>query len=528
MNAITTAPKAVSADALPRHGQPQLGQPQPGPLAPALSRAGARYRLASQVDVIPDEAGDGMLFSSRPLMALRLNARGVAVVSGLSGSRGLTLAEVVARVPELSPGAAAEFLQDLERRRLLVREPATPAAWPAVSIIIAAHGRPAATRACVESVLALDYPGESIEIMVVDDASDPPLAGALAGLPIRLLRLEHNIGQSAARNLAAAEAVGALLAFIDNDCVASCGWLRELAPYFGDPDIAIVGGRVIAPPPTGAAAAGVAAFEAVRSPLDMGSARGPVGPREVVAYLPACNLMVRRDVLLACGGFAADMRVGEDVDLAWRVLRSGGRVHYAAAGTVTHLHRARLGAFLRRRADYGSSEAELQRRHPRHGRIMHLPRAGLLTLAALTAFPVAWLAGAALALLALGVAMVAVIGKQRRLRRLGLAVSTARLGASILREQAAALYHLGHDVTRYYGLPLVALAVLWPPLVPAAAVLMLVPPICDHRRLKPSLPLAGFIGLYWLEMAAYQIGVWRGCLARRCCRPLLPRLRWRS
>jgi mycofactocin glycosyltransferase len=517
MNAITTAITAVSADALPRHGQPQSS-------APALARAGVRYRLASQVDVIPDEAGGGMLFSWRPLLALRLNGHGVALVSGLSASQGLTLSEVAARVPEVSPVAAAEFVQDLERRRLLVREPAAPAVWPAVSIIVAAHGRPAATRACVQSLLALDYPGERIEIIVVDDASDPPLDGALADLPVRLLRLEDNIGQSAARNLAAAEAEGALLAFTDNDCVASPGWLRDLVPYFGDPDIAIVGGRVVAPPPTGA----VAAFEAVRSPLDMGASRGPVGPREAVAYLPTCNLMVRRDVLLACGGFAAEMRVGEDVDFAWRVLQTGARVHYAAAGTITHDHRARLGALLRRRADYGSSEADLQGRHPRNGRIMHLPRAGLLALAALTAFPVAWPAGAALALLAVGVVMVALIGKQRRLRRLGLAVSSARLGASILREQAAALYHLGHDVTRYYGLPLAALAALWPPLAPATALLMLVPPVCDHRRLKPSLSLAVFIGLYWLEMAAYQLGVWRGCLARRCLRPLLPLIRWRG
>jgi mycofactocin glycosyltransferase len=31
--------------------------------------------------------------------------------------------------------------------------------------------------------------------------------------------------------------------------------------------------------------------------------------------------------------------------------------------------------------------------------------------------------------------------------------------------------------------------------------------------------------LYWLEMTAYQIGVWRGCLERRTLRPLIPILR---
>lgn len=507
----------VSANPLPDDRLPGV------PVAAHLPQARIRYCLAPNVEVMASTTG-GMLFSSRPLTVFRLNATGVCLVAGLSSSRGHSVAEVAARVPGLSPLAAAAFLEDLERRRLLVREPAAPAVWPSVTIIVAAHGRPAATCACVHSLLELDYPADLIEIVVVDDASDPPLAPALVGLPIRLVRLEHNVGQSAARNLAAAEAGNALLAFIDNDCVASRGWLHELVPYFADPDLAIVGGRVLAPPPAGA----VAAFEAVRSPLDMGPVAGPVGPREAVAYLPTCNLIVRRDTFLACGGFAADMRVGEDVDFAWRVVHSGGRVHYAAAGAITHHHRVRLPELLQRRADYGSSEADLHRRHPAHARVMHLPRVGLLALAALVVFPMAWPVGAALAFLSAGLLMFEGLGKWRRLQRMNFIVPAMPLVRSIGREHAAALYHLGHDVTRYYGLPLLAVAVLWPPLALVAMVLMLVPPIWDHRRLDPGVPLAAFIGLYWLEMASYQLGVWRGCLARRCYRPLLPIIRWRG
>jgi GT2 family glycosyltransferase len=70
----------------------------------------------------------------------------------------------------------------------------------------------------------------------------------LRDLPITLLRQERNIGQSAARNLAAALASGAVLAFIDNDCVAEPDWLKTLLPYLADPAVAIVGGRVVAPP----------------------------------------------------------------------------------------------------------------------------------------------------------------------------------------------------------------------------------------------------------------------------------------
>jgi hypothetical protein len=59
-----------------------------------------------------------------------------------------------------------------------------------------------------------------------------------------------------------------------------------------------------------------------------------------------------------------------------------------------------------------------------------------------------------------------------------------------------------------------------------AAVVFACLAISDYRRLKPFLSLPVFVHLYWLEMAAYQLGVWRGCLSRRTLRPLLPTIRW--
>ncbi len=464
----------------------------------------------------------GLLLSMRPLMAMRLNHQGFALAAAIAGSGG-TAAEA-ARAAGLSPPVAASFLDRLAERRLLTRTLLPPAQWPTVSIIVAARGRHAGTRACIQSLLAQDYPGPPAEIIVVDDASEPPLAPALAGLPVRLIRLERNAGQSAARNLAAAEAEGDLLAFIDNDCVADPSWLRTLVPYLTDPGQAIIGGRVSAPPPSGA----VAAFEAVRSPLDMGATSGSVGPGEVVAYLPACNVVVRRDPFLAAGGFTPEMRLGEDVDLTWRLLRTGLRAHYVPSSTVIHHHRERLGALLRRRSDYASSEADLQLRHPAGRRVMPLPRSSLLVLAALTAASLN--APAALALLTLVAALLTheVIGKHRRLRRLGAVVPVRRVAAAVLREHYASMHGLSANVVRYYSLPLLGLAGLFPALLPAASILFVLAPATDHRRLKPSCRLPTFVGLFWLEMIAYQLGVWRGCLAQKTLRPMIPKLQWRQ
>lgn len=479
---------------------------------------GPRYRLNDGLDLIPD-AGGGVVLSQRPLVALRLNPHAAALLGALAS--GSTALDLVAARPALPLNAATRFLDDLARRRLVLREPPPPAAWPAVSIVVPAHGRPGATRACVESLLALEYPAGGAEVIVVDDASEPPLAPALAGLPVQVVRFEQNRGQSAARNHAAALARGEVVALIDNDCVADPGWLAALVAALDEPRVAIVGGRVMAPPPAGP----VAAFEAVRSPLDMGPASGAVGPGEAIGYMPSCNLVVRRELMLRLGGFDPAMTLGEDVDFVWRALASGAEARYRADGVVVHDHRVQLLALLRRRADYASSEADLQLRHPAGRREMVIPALGVTLLAALVLAAVAPALGLLLCALALGLLAVEIARKGRDLARNGVDLPLRQVIGAVLLEHRAALYHLGANVTRYYSLPLLAAGLLWPPLLPALAVLLLVPPIVDHRRLRPAVALPLFIALSWLELGAYQLGVWRGCRERRTLRPLLPRVR---
>ncbi|MCC8999667.1 MAG: mycofactocin biosynthesis glycosyltransferase MftF [Candidatus Contendobacter sp.] len=480
----------------------------------------ARYVLQPGMHIVADDQG-GVLLCLRPLLALRLNRQATALLSVLQQPR--TIAELAATTPGMTPAAISSFLDRFVQRRLLLRHPPALTAWPKVSIIVPAHGRPEATHRCVQSLLALDYPVDRREIIVMDDASNPPLAVALRDLPITLLRQERNIGQSAARNLAASLASGAVLAFIDNDCVAEPDWLKTLLPYLADPAVAIVGGRVIAPPARGA----VAAFEAVRSPLDMGAVATEVTPTAAVSYLPTCNLLVRLDALLAQGGFDAALRVGEDVDFIWRVLRTGSRAWYAPTGRVVHHHRVQWGDWLRRRADYGSSEADLQQRYPEGRRLMHLPRVGLLLLLTMMLLPGFGLIGLWPGAAALALFSVELVEKQRGLRRIGIALPVIQVAVALIREHAAAFYHLSANSVRYYSLPLLAIGIMQPALLPAIILLLAVAPLVDYRRLQPQLSWPIFTGLYWLELTAYQWGLWRGCWQRHTLLPLLPRLIWR-
>ena len=79
------------------------------------------------------------------------------------------------------------------------------------------------------------------------------------------------------------------------------------------------------------------------------------------------------EAFAAAGGFRAELQVGEDVDLTWRLRDAGRRIAYLPRGAVCHAHRSRLWPFMKRRFDYGTSEGLLQQLHPVRGKKMLIP-----------------------------------------------------------------------------------------------------------------------------------------------------------
>jgi len=89
---------------------------------------------------------------------------------------------------------------------------------PLVSVIIPSKDRPGFVLKAIESTLRQTY--RNIEIIVVDDASDPPLLPLLSknfGDKIICLRHEYSQGAPTARNLGISNAKGKYIAFLDDD-----------------------------------------------------------------------------------------------------------------------------------------------------------------------------------------------------------------------------------------------------------------------------------------------------------------------
>lgn len=118
---------------------------------------------------------------------------------------------------------------------------------PQISAIICTHNRAFYLRAAIDSLLAQEFAGE-FEVIVVDNAStDKTREIVEAQLPHPRLQYVYEpvIGLSVARNTGAKTARGAILAYLDDDAVASPQWLSVLySAYQADQKLAIAGGKV--------------------------------------------------------------------------------------------------------------------------------------------------------------------------------------------------------------------------------------------------------------------------------------------
>jgi len=121
-----------------------------------------------------------------------------------------------------------------------------PAFKPPLSILVAVHNGAEFLPRKLESLLALDYPAELREILVISDGSTDStdaIAKSFAGRGVRLLRVPHG-GKAAALNAGLAQATGDILFFTDVRQVLDRHALSHLTANFADPTVGAVTGEL--------------------------------------------------------------------------------------------------------------------------------------------------------------------------------------------------------------------------------------------------------------------------------------------
>ncbi len=478
--------------------------------------SGSRWRVASEVplSVVAVNAGAARL--------LRLTVGGATVAAlaaalDTDGERVLRLCEYFRHRGLLEARAGGAGLDVRDPGDMSLDPQAAP---PTVSVVVPVRDRPDELAACLAALGDLDYPRDRYEVIVVDDGSaDERTAEVARRFACRVLRNRVNRGPGFSRNAGAAVATGEILAFIDSDCVAGRGWLRELTAYLAWPRVAAVGGRVEG----FADASRLDRYEQVASPLDMGRHVLLAADDGSTFYVPTCNLLVRRSAYLAVGGIREDLRVGEDVDLCWRLRSRGEYLVYVPEGSVRHRDRRSAWGALRQRAQYGTSEAALHVLHPEKRKLFPLPVPAVASLACV---------GAAVAAgepRFLPLVLVPLAGdwlvRSTRLRRADMRLRAPKVAASVVRGQLSFAFVLSLHLVRYYLVALLVLGFIVPGLWFLAALAVAGVGTVEYATRRPRLSLLVYLVFFTVEHVSYQLGVIAGCVRQRTFRSYLPTFR---
>ncbi|HWI43231.1 MAG TPA: mycofactocin biosynthesis glycosyltransferase MftF [Nocardioides sp.] len=306
---------------------------------------GFRVRVRDDVRRLPSADGAVLLVGGSPLRALRLAAPAAALLRS----------ETV---------AVADRSSEVVVRRLLdgnLADPAglEPAPAAELTVVVPVKDRSAELDRCLAALAGLP-------VVVVDDGSQEPaaVAGVARRHGARLVALPVNRGPAAARNAGLACVETPFVAFVDSDVDVSPVVLLGLAGHFADPRVALAGphvrGRSRSERPPW-----FERYDEQASSLALGSRACSVAPGAAVGWLPSACLVGRTAVLRdpSVDGFAETLRVGEDVDLVWRLVAAGHVVRYDPAHEAFHDARGTVRGWLGRKLVYGSGGAELGRRH---------------------------------------------------------------------------------------------------------------------------------------------------------------------
>lgn len=385
------------------------------------------------------------------------------------------------------------------------------------TVVIPVKNRPRELSRVLESIVKATEAEGCPRIIVVDDASASPattrrIASAHGA---EFLGLSTNLGPAGARNAGLALVTTELVVFLDSDLVVGPDTIPLLVKHFLDPQVAIASPRIMG---LRQGDGWIARFEEARSSLDLGPIAGLVRPLSRISWTSSA-LMVARVSALGTG-FDSSMRVGEDVDLVWRLCEAGWRVRYEPASIARHENREKFGAWFKRKQDYGTSAVPLASRHPDSIAPAVIAPWGV-------AFAIALLSQRKWSVpIAGGIVMWRLLHSARQLSSAGnpeaLATRVTASAVGTVSSQVAAL------MLKHWW-PLTVIGCLFSRRIRRATLAVAVTDaLLEYSRVQPQLDPIRFGAAKTLADIAYGSGVWLASIEARTWTALTPRIFRRS
>lgn len=215
---------------------------------------------------------------------------------------------------------------------------------PTVAVIVLNWNGRAYLADCFDSLAALEYPRDRLELLMVDNGStDESVAFIHAQYPqVTVVETGRNLGFAAGNNAGARAAKGEYVAFLNNDAHVYPDWLSKLIEAVqSDPEVVCAGSRLM--DITGERVEfGGSSINFYGYGYQEGYDHANVDAyRSTHPTIFACGgaFLIRREVYVESGGLDEDYFIYyEDVDLGWRLWVLGYKVLYVGSAVVLHQH----------------------------------------------------------------------------------------------------------------------------------------------------------------------------------------------
>lgn len=217
----------------------------------------------------------------------------------------------------------------------------SPDDLPFVSIIIPVFNQGAELLRCLAALSGQTYHGSRFEVVVVDNASDRPVAPLTQAFPFARCVREPKPGSYAARNRGIEASRGEILGFTDADCVPAANWIeRGVCAVQRLAGAGMVAGKIELTLHDPGKPTAAELFESIFGfPQDTYVKWG---------FGATANLFTTRATVDKVGLFDDSLMSGGDMEWGQR-LRSRGLVQeYADDQRVSHSARRTLGQLLRK------------------------------------------------------------------------------------------------------------------------------------------------------------------------------------
>jgi cellulose synthase/poly-beta-1,6-N-acetylglucosamine synthase-like glycosyltransferase len=135
-----------------------------------------------------------------------------------------------------------------------------PGYCPRLSVLIAAYNEEEAIARKIEQTLALEYPADKLEVLVLSDCSTDRTDEIVSTFPdkrVRLIRMAERRGKTYAQNQGIKEATGEVIVFSDATAVYQSKALLFMACNYQDASVGAVSGRYQYFDPTNESATGL-------------------------------------------------------------------------------------------------------------------------------------------------------------------------------------------------------------------------------------------------------------------------------